>query len=133
MFARRSCSFRRGRSCWVWTRYPTGNALNNTSDGSKNTAANVLAGGSGDDTYSSSGDSIIGLLDGGIGLVQSAASVQLQDHFENLTLTARRRSAAPATLSARRSSDACVWGAAQDLDDHNALVLAMFLRFMRML
>ncbi len=66
----------------------TGNDLNNRLDGSKNAAANVLAGGLGNDTYVvGAGDTIVELAGGGLDLVQSAASVQLQDHLENLALT----------------------------------------------
>lgn len=65
----------------------TGNELNNRLDGSRNSAANVLTGGLGNDTYViGAGDSIIESAAGGVDVVQSDASVQLQDHLENLAL-----------------------------------------------
>ena len=66
----------------------TGNALNNTLDGSKNTAGNVLAGGVGNDTYIvDSGDTVIELAGDGTDTVQTASSFALSGNVENLTLS----------------------------------------------
>lgn len=65
----------------------TGNALNNTLDGSQNSAANVLSGGAGDDTYIlGAGDTINESAGGGIDTVKSANSIVLQNELENLVL-----------------------------------------------
>jgi Ca2+-binding RTX toxin-like protein len=64
-----------------------GNALNNKLDGSKNSAANLLIGGMGDDTYVvGTGDVIQEAAGEGIDTVQTAASYTLGDNLENLTL-----------------------------------------------
>jgi Ca2+-binding RTX toxin-like protein len=66
----------------------TGNALNNVMDGAHNAAANVLAGGLGNDTYSvGAGDSIVEAADAGIDSVFSGVGFTLPDNVENLTLT----------------------------------------------
>lgn len=65
----------------------TGNDLNNTLDGSQNSAANVLSAGAGDDTYIVGvGDSIVESAGGGIDTVRSAGSIVLQNELENLVL-----------------------------------------------
>ncbi len=66
----------------------TGNSLNNTLDGSQNSAANVLAGGLGNDTYLlGTGDSVVETADGGTDTLISSVSTGLADNVENLTLT----------------------------------------------
>jgi Ca2+-binding RTX toxin-like protein len=66
----------------------TGNALANRIDGSQNTAANVLTGGAGNDTYVvGAGDTTIELAGGGIDTVESASAWTLAAEVENLTLT----------------------------------------------
>jgi Ca2+-binding RTX toxin-like protein len=66
----------------------TGNAMDNTLDGSQNSAANVLAGGAGNDTYIvGEADSIVETADGGIDTVFSGSSFVLDGHLEHLTLT----------------------------------------------
>jgi Ca2+-binding RTX toxin-like protein len=74
----------------------TGNALANTITG--NSAANVLGGGAGADTLTGgagndtyvvddAGDQMVELAGGGIDLIRSSISIQLQAEFENLVLT----------------------------------------------
>lgn len=64
----------------------TGNALDNILAG--NSAANVLIGGVGDDTYIVDGtDTIVELADEGTDTVQSSASFTLMPNLEHLTLT----------------------------------------------
>jgi Ca2+-binding RTX toxin-like protein len=64
----------------------TGNELNNTLTG--NSAANVLSGGLGDDTYIvSTGDSVVENANEGIDTVQSNVTHTLGANVENLTLT----------------------------------------------
>ncbi len=66
----------------------TGNALNNVLDGSLNTAANVLTGGAGNDTYIlGTGDTIVEASGAGIDTVMTAATYTLGTNLENLTLT----------------------------------------------
>ena len=66
----------------------TGNALNNRLDGSTNTAANVLTGGVGDDTYVvGTGDTIVENAGEGTDAVLSAVTYTLAANVENLTLT----------------------------------------------
>lgn len=56
----------------------TGNALDNTIDGAQNSAANVLAGGAGNDTYLlGEGDSLVEAVDGGFDTVSSSVAVSL--------------------------------------------------------
>jgi len=65
----------------------TGNALNNTLDGTQNTAANVLAGGLGDDYYMlGAGDTAIENADEGADWVQAAFSHTLGSNIEGITL-----------------------------------------------
>jgi Ca2+-binding RTX toxin-like protein len=64
----------------------TGNTLDNTLTG--NSAANVLAGGQGNDTYVvGATDTVVELAGEGVDTVQSATSHTLGDQVENLTLT----------------------------------------------
>jgi serralysin len=64
----------------------TGNVLNNTLTG--NSAANVLSGGLGDDTYVvSTGDTVVENANEGIDTVQSNITYTLGANVENLTLT----------------------------------------------
>ncbi|MEK6670819.1 MAG: calcium-binding protein, partial [Nitrospirota bacterium] len=65
----------------------TGNSLNNTLIG--NSAANLLTGGAGDDTYGvdQAGDVVTEQVNEGIDTVQSAASVTLGANVEHLVLT----------------------------------------------
>lgn len=65
----------------------TGNDLNNTLDGSQNSAANALSGGTGDDIYILGvGDTIVESVGGGIDTAKSASSILLQNELENLVL-----------------------------------------------
>ena len=66
----------------------TGNNLRNTLDGSRNPAANVLAGGAGDDWYLiGAGDSVIEEINGGIDEVRSGVSISaLGANIENAML-----------------------------------------------
>jgi Ca2+-binding RTX toxin-like protein len=65
----------------------TGNAMANVLDGSRNTAANQLIGGAGDDTYVVDAlDIVVETSDGGTDTVQSSVNVLLHDNVENLTL-----------------------------------------------
>lgn len=64
----------------------TGNTLDNTITG--NGAANVMAGGAGNDTYVvGSGDTVIELAGEGVDTVQSSLAYTLVANLENLTLT----------------------------------------------
>ena len=66
----------------------SGNELNNRLDGSQSSAANVLVGGAGDDTYVlGAGDIAVELADGGVDTVVTDASYVLGANLENLTLT----------------------------------------------
>ena len=66
----------------------TGNELNNTIDGSQNSAGNVLAGGLGNDTYIvGSGDTIVENAGEGIDTARSDVSFTLGANVENLILT----------------------------------------------
>jgi Ca2+-binding RTX toxin-like protein len=66
----------------------TGNALANTITGNLNSAANVLIGGAGNDTYQvDSGDTVVEVAGDGIDLVQASASHTLGAEVEKLTLT----------------------------------------------
>lgn len=65
----------------------SGNDLNNTLDGSQNTAANVLSGGLGDDVYIvGAGDTIVEAAGAGIDTMKSVDSFTLQGEVENLLL-----------------------------------------------
>ncbi|VVN72227.1 calcium-binding protein [Pseudomonas fluorescens] len=65
----------------------TGNAIANVLDGSQNSAANVLTGLAGNDTYIvGAGDSVVEGLNGGIDLVKTDQTYLLDDNVENLTL-----------------------------------------------
>jgi Ca2+-binding RTX toxin-like protein len=64
----------------------TGNSLNNTFLG--NSAANILTGGAGHDTYIvGTGDTVVEAANAGTDVVQSSVSFTLSDNVENLTLT----------------------------------------------
>ena len=64
----------------------TGNSLNNTFLG--NSAANVLTGATGHDTYIvGTGDTVVEAVNAGTDLVRSSVSFTLSDNVENLTLT----------------------------------------------
>ena len=65
----------------------TGNAIDNVLTG--NTAANVLGGGAGNDTYvvDNAGDVVVEFADEGTDLVQSSVTFTLTADVENLTLT----------------------------------------------
>lgn len=66
----------------------TGNARANRLDGTKNTAANVLAGGGGDDTYLlGAGDTAVEQAGGGIDTVTIGTDYTLGANIENLTVT----------------------------------------------
>lgn len=66
----------------------TGNGANNRLDGSQSSAANVLAGGLGDDTYVlGAGDLAVELADQGVDTVVTDTSYALGADLENLTLT----------------------------------------------
>jgi Ca2+-binding RTX toxin-like protein len=66
----------------------TGNALDNVLDGSLNTAANVLTGGLGNDTYIlGTGDTIVEAAAVGTDTVLVASTYTLAANLENLTLT----------------------------------------------
>ena len=66
----------------------TGNTLDNVLDGSQNSAANALTGGSGNDTYIvGTGDTIVEGSNGGTDTVQTAQTYTLAANLENLTLT----------------------------------------------
>ncbi|HUL02172.1 MAG TPA: calcium-binding protein, partial [Gemmatimonadales bacterium] len=66
----------------------TGNALDNTLDGSQNTAANALTGGTGNDTYIvDGGDVVVEGASAGTDTVESAFTVTLAANVENLVLT----------------------------------------------
>ncbi|MDM0010118.1 calcium-binding protein [Variovorax sp. J22G73] len=78
-----------------------GNAMDNTLDGSQNSASNVLSGGTGDDTYLLGlGDTIVELAGGGTDTVRSFETISLSifDNVENATLLGS--SAASATGNA---------------------------------
>ena len=65
----------------------TGNGLDNVLDGSQNTAANTLIGGSGNDTYVvGAGDTVVEKSNAGTDTVQSLVTWTLGVNFENLTL-----------------------------------------------
>jgi Ca2+-binding RTX toxin-like protein len=65
----------------------TGNAMSNTLDGSQNSAANVLKGLAGDDTYFiGAGDTVVEAAGGGTDLVKSYVSHTLAANVENLVL-----------------------------------------------
>lgn len=65
----------------------SGNDLNNTLDGSQNSAANVLSGGLGDDVYIvGAGDTIVEAAGAGIDTMKSVDSFTLQGEVENLLL-----------------------------------------------
>lgn len=66
----------------------TGNALNNVLDGSQNSAANALTGGTGNDTYiMGSGDTMTEAAGAGTDTVQSAMTHTLGTNVENLILS----------------------------------------------
>jgi Ca2+-binding RTX toxin-like protein/chemotaxis regulatin CheY-phosphate phosphatase CheZ len=66
----------------------TGNVLDNILDGSQNTAANVLTGGAGNDTYIlGAGDTVVEAVNAGIDTVMASATYTLGANLENLTLT----------------------------------------------
>ncbi|MGE0113800.1 MAG: calcium-binding protein [Steroidobacteraceae bacterium] len=66
----------------------TGNTLNNTINGSLNSAANILSGGAGDDTYIvGAGDVVIEGIGEGADTIQSASDYTLGINVENLILT----------------------------------------------
>ncbi|EUB76537.1 Hemolysin-type calcium-binding region protein [Pseudomonas sp. GM41(2012)] len=66
----------------------TGNALANILDGSQNSAANVLTGLAGNDTYIvDADDTVVEGLNGGVDLVKSDQTYTLGANVENLTLT----------------------------------------------
>jgi Ca2+-binding RTX toxin-like protein len=62
----------------------TGNAINNILDGSLNTAANILAGGAGNDTYIvGAGDSVVEAVNAGTDTVKSAVNLTLGANIEH--------------------------------------------------
>jgi Ca2+-binding RTX toxin-like protein len=66
----------------------TGNVGHNRLDGSQNSAANVLTGGTGNDTYVlGAGDTIVELAGGGSDTIESSTTTTLAEEIENLTLT----------------------------------------------
>ncbi len=66
----------------------TGNALDNVLDGSLNTAANVLTGRTGNDTYIlGTGDTIVEAANAGMDTVKTSVTYTLAANVENLTLT----------------------------------------------
>ncbi|MGH6690493.1 MAG: hypothetical protein ACREF4_07430, partial [Gammaproteobacteria bacterium] len=66
----------------------TGNALNNRLDGTQSTAANVLAGGLGDDTYVlGAGDTALENPGEGVDTIVTSEGYTLGETLENLTLT----------------------------------------------
>jgi Ca2+-binding RTX toxin-like protein len=65
----------------------TGNSLDNSLGGNENSAANVLTGGAGNDTYYvSSGDTVVEASSGGTDTVNSLVAFTLPSNVENLTL-----------------------------------------------
>lgn len=95
----------------------TGNAGNNTLDGSQNTAANVLTGGIGDDVYRlGAGDSVVENANEGMDTVYAAFSYTLGNNVENLVLT----SATNATATGNTLNNRLTGSNANDVLNGNA-------------
>ncbi len=78
----------------------TGNALDNIIDGSSNSAANILTGGLGNDTYVlGAGDVAIENAGEGIDTIATYESTVLTDVFENLTLLGTAATSATGTTA----------------------------------
>ncbi|MEK7351528.1 MAG: calcium-binding protein, partial [Nitrospirota bacterium] len=107
----------------------TGNSLNNTLIGSHNSAANVLTGGAGNDTYEVGvGDTVVENVNEGTDLIQIDMTWTLGANVENLTLTGvdaingtgnslnnvLRGNSANNTLNGEAGADVLIGGAGDD-------------------